>query len=63
MGHFMDLGKPDKVELAIRTLVNVWLADGHVELYHDAWLVLAHYIGKENDAKDVIAQRTCGTTR
>jgi hypothetical protein len=45
-------------EEAIRRLVEVWLNDGQVANQHDAWLVLAKSIGKEDEAKEVIDMYT-----
>jgi hypothetical protein len=43
---------------AIKTLVECWLDDGQVQNLHQAWIVLAKSIGREDEAREVSAVRT-----
>jgi hypothetical protein len=47
-----------QLDAAIRNLVECWLEDGNVQHLHSAWIVLAKYVGREAEAKEVSGYRT-----
>lgn len=46
-----------QLDAAIRNLVEVWLQDGNVHHLHQAWIVLAKYVGREKEAREVAGYR------